>query len=75
MGKKRRVLRSPKFTHLKKVRFGNDEEEEQENTEIEELADKTPVVEEKEPVTKKKTAKKTTKRAKTTKNKAKTKKQ
>ena len=75
MGKKRRVLRSPKFKFLKKVRFNNNEEEEPENTEIEELADKTPVVEEKEPVTKKKTAKKTTKRAKTTKNKAKTKKQ
>ena len=75
MGKKRRILRSPKFEYLKKVRFGNDEEKEPENTEIEELVDKAPVVEEKEPVTKKKTVKKTTKLAKTTKNKAKTKKQ
>ena len=74
MGKKRRILRSPKFEYLKKVRFGNDEEKEPENTEIEELADKTPVVEEKKTVTKKKTVKKATKRAKTTKNKAKTKK-
>ena len=45
MGKKRRILHSPKFEYLKKVRFGNDEEKEQENIEIEELADKTPVVE------------------------------
>ena len=75
MGKKRRILHSPKFEYLKKVRFNNNKEENQENIEIEELADKTPVAEEKESVTKKKTAKKTTKRAKTTKNKAKTKKQ
>ena len=47
MGKKRRILRSPKFEYLKKVRFGNDEEKEPENTEIEELVDKAPVVEEK----------------------------
>ena len=74
MGKKRRVLRSPKFEYLKKIRFGNNEEEEPENTEIEELVVETPVVEEKKTVTKKKTVKKTTKRAKTTKNKPKTKK-
>jgi len=75
MGKKRRILRSPKFTHLKKVRFNNNKEKEQENTEIEKLVVEIPVVEEKKTVTKKKTAKKTTKRAKTTKNKTKTKKQ
>jgi hypothetical protein len=80
MGKKRRILCSPKFTNLKKIRFNAGEEETlpEVKEERKEPVVEQPAVEEKAPKVKKETVKKkttkTTKRPKTTKSKTKKKK-